>query len=458
MPKKNQKIVGMKIDAFNEAVKQKEISVRQAKLIPPIIKPGNEIALTSIFLSSLKLIKEFRDDIFADLNLRKSGMHYYFTEASFYDNKESRPDGLILSVVSDQIHDAVILEVKNKHTDIDDKQIQKYVDLCKGIGINKILTISNQFVSDPTKSICRDIKIPKSIELYHFSWSYILTLAQLLLFNNDHNIADEDQKLLMKEIVDFFEAKESGIMDFNKMKAGWKEVAKKFTSGSLPQKDDPLTEETIQSWYQEEKDMSLKLSKQLGVLVKTTSRKDQKARWEGDLQSLINKKLLTTKLKVEGAVSPLEIVAHFERKTITMLVQVKAPATKTVRGQIGWLRKQLNKCQNKDQDKFSILKDNLHFQPILKYRNEYPVTKIERIDDVIEDLKGKEITDFEISYIMHLGTKFENPSKFVDIIEEMLINYYSGVVQYLENAPNKSPQMKKEEKIEEIAIETEQTK
>lgn len=455
MSKVNQKIIGMKINAFNKAVQKNEIIVRQAKLIPPKIQPGNEIALTSIFLSALKLIKEFRDDIFSDLSLRKSGLHYYFTEVMVYDNKDSRPDGMILSVVSDEIKDGVIIEVKNKNVELQSSQIQKYIELCKHIGINKILTISNQYVSDPKQSPCQELKIPKGIEIYHFSWSYILTIAQLLLFDNDHNITDEDQKLLMSEVVDFFNAKESGIIDFNRMKPGWKEVAKTFTSGSIPNKSDKNTIEAIQSWQQEEKDMSLKLSQQLGLLVKTINRKDFSNRWESDLKSLINKKMLITKLKIDGAVSPIDMIAHFERKTITMRVHLKAP-DKTIRGQIGWLKSQLNKCENKNPILFSELKENLHFEPILKYRNTYPITKIDKIDDAIHDLHGKEITDFDISYINHLGVKFENPSKIVSIMEDMLFNFYSLIVQHIENAPQKSPQMKQDKMDEPIAIEVEQ--
>ncbi len=453
MAAKNQKIIGMKIEKFNEAIKAKDIIVRPAKLIPPAIKPGNELALTSIFLASLRLIKEFRDDIFADLKFRKSGIHYYFTEVSFYDQNDSRPDGLILSVVSNEIKDAVILEVKNKSVDLEENQIQRYVELCKNIGINKVLTISNQFVPDPSQTPCKNIKLYKGIELYHFSWSYLLTIAQLLLFENDHNIADEDQILLMKEVVDFFEAKESGINGFNRMKPGWKDVVKLFTSGSLPKKGDNSTDEAIMSWQQEEKDMSLKLSKQLGLLVKSTNRQDLKTRWQSDYKSITNKKLLSSKLKIDGAISPIEIIAHFERRTITMRVQLKAPE-KTIRGQIGWLKKQINNCDAKNVDTFTILKDGLHFEPMLKYRNIFPITKINKIDDVIDELKGKEIIEFQISYIQPLGVKFENPKSFVEIIEEMLINFYSGIVQYLENPPQKSPQLKKEE-VQESIIATE---
>ena len=49
-------------NAFNDFVEAGNIELQNARLIP-ILKTGDEQALTSIFLSSLKLIKEFRDKI-----------------------------------------------------------------------------------------------------------------------------------------------------------------------------------------------------------------------------------------------------------------------------------------------------------------------------------------------------------------------------------------------------------
>ena len=247
------------------------------------------------------------------------------------------------------------------------------------------------------------------------------------------------------------------------MKPGWKDVAKSITSGRIPKKNDTSTDDAIISWQQEEKDMALQLSQKLGILVRTTNRQDSKTRWESDFKSLSTKKILLSKLKVENAVSPVEILAHFERRTISMSIQVEAP-DKTIRGQIGWLKKQIESCENKNSELYNKLKEKIHFEPLLKYRNLYPVTKIDKIDDVIDDLKGKEITGFSIIYINHLGVKFENQKKFVEIIEEMLIDYFSGIVQYITNPPKKSPQIPKNkqeevpEEVKDVVIDAHDTK
>ena len=454
MAKKAIRLIGMELTNFNELVSEKQILVRPARLIPSTIKAGDEIALTSIFLSSLKLVKEFREDIFSDLKLRKSGSHLFYTEVEFPEFSNDRPDGLILSIVSGEIKDAVLIEVKNKTNSIDDSQIEKYIELAKHLGITKILTISNQFVQDPSQTPVKS-RIPKGIDLFHYSWSALLTIAHVLLFKNDHNIKDDDQVSLMKEIVTFFEAKESGICGFTSMKPGWKEVVKQFTvtSAPVPKKDDPNITDVIDSWQQEEKDMALILSRQLGVLVKIASKQDSKSRFDNIFNQLKSKKYLSTKLRVERIVSNIEIISHFDRRTIVMTVNMLAP-DKTIRGQISWLIKQMEMCKNKNPDTFQKIEERIHIEPKLKFRNEYQLTRLNDLEQMAGDLKSKEITSFAISYIKHLGAKFEAPKKFVEIIEEMLIDFYSGVIQYLTNPPQKTPQIKQVEGLEVAAIVT----
>ena len=61
MENRLKKILGLKKVEFDELINQeKGIILRQAQLIP-IFKPGDEMALSSVFLSSLRLIREFKE-------------------------------------------------------------------------------------------------------------------------------------------------------------------------------------------------------------------------------------------------------------------------------------------------------------------------------------------------------------------------------------------------------------
>ena len=63
MSKKPTKLIGLPFSDFNRLVSEKnEVHLQTARLIP-FYKPGDEMALTSIFMSALRLIKEFRNFI-----------------------------------------------------------------------------------------------------------------------------------------------------------------------------------------------------------------------------------------------------------------------------------------------------------------------------------------------------------------------------------------------------------
>ena len=144
MIKKINKLVGLKKTDFDDYVNNGKIIFSEARLIP-ILKTGDEMALTSILMSSIRLVKEFRNQIFSELRIKKGGKAFFYTEVRFMDiDEKSRLDGVILIVVSGVIQDAVFIEVKNDTDIIEEEQIIKYYKLAQDLSnVPKILTISN---------------------------------------------------------------------------------------------------------------------------------------------------------------------------------------------------------------------------------------------------------------------------------------------------------------------------
>ncbi len=164
MNKKLSKIIGLNLQKFDEIVaKGDEFHIQKARLLP-FYKAGDEMALTSIFLSGVRLIREFRNEIFRTINLGRSNHLRIYTEVEFLLFDKKRMDGLILVVRSNKIVDAVLLEVKNNRNDLDENQISEYLKIAKEYGISKFLTISNQFVAFTTQSPT-NIKPPKHVTL-----------------------------------------------------------------------------------------------------------------------------------------------------------------------------------------------------------------------------------------------------------------------------------------------------
>lgn len=443
MNKKPTKFVDLLYSDFIELInKGQEIHLQPARLIP-FYKAGDEMALTSIFLSALRLIKEFKNEILKAINLSRNGSIHVFTEIEFIHFDKKRVDGLIIIVRGNKIVDAALIEVKNKNIELNEKQISEYLIIAAEYGIPSLLTISNQFVSFPTQSPL-SLKIPKRIKLYHLSWSFILTVANILLADKDSNIEDPDQIGIMKEVVDYFESKNSGVFGFTQMKPGWVDIVEKANSRTSLKLDDKSVEETVSSWLQEERDMALILSRELGLLVQSGQGKfkdNLNARIDYEKHQLITKLSLQSILQINGAASNLVVRPNFDLRNIEMSINLQSPQDRKERAQITWLRNQLKRCEKNNPELFEKLKGDLRIDINIKYSSEPIRLKLEEIEFAFERINGKEIKSFNILLINYLGRKFASRSGFVIIIEKMLIEYYQGIVQYLKKWEKPVPQI-----------------
>jgi len=440
-PKAKLKLIGLAKSTFDEYCNEGRIQLRKPRLIP-IYKPGDENSLTSVLLSSLRLVKEFRQKFFEQIKFRNDGKAFFYTEVFFPELKEidekSRIDGLIIYVKKGIIKDVVFIEVKHKNESIKkyEDQIIKYYKVAQKLGnVPKILTISNDFVSKPTDS---PIYIPHkapSISLFHLSWTYIQTLSQLLLFENEENIEDIDQIEIMKEVISYFSYKDSGISGFNKMSDDWKSIVEKIKSGSSLSE---YIEGTVTSWEQEEIDMSLMLSTELGVLVKVKN-KTRKQR----IKKLEQKYCLSSTLSVKHAVSDIFIIADLEKKTISMSVKVTPEKDDKIVGRVSWIRRQIESFENKYQNSKSLF-DKLYLDLDILYAKQNEKFKYRSIDtlyDYANNNKQKDISEFGVEYIK--SANFNSTKGFVKDIESMLVEFYEVIVQDLKTFTPEAPKIEK---------------
>jgi len=444
MIKKLNKLIGLKKVEFDEYVNDGQIHLSQARLIPAF-KVGDELTLTSIFLSTLRLVKEFRHTIFSETKLPKGGKAYYYTEASFKDiDSNSRIDGLLIIVIGGVIKDAAFFEMKNKNNQLEEEQIKKYIELAKKLRVPKIITVSNQFVSHSSHSPL-DIRTPKSISLHHFSWTYINTIGQLLLFKNDNNIEDEDQVELMREVLSYFENKASGVTGYHQMKKGWVDVVESINSNKKLLMSDKCVEDAVISWHEEENDLSLILSREIGLLVTNNyPRAKLKGRLKDDVKKLVTKHILKSSLVVKRAVSNIDIVSSFNTRTISMSVNLTPPMDKGTKARIGWVIRQIENCRKKQTELFDSSSKELWLEANVKFSPNDIIIKYNDIDGLYDLALNKEIIGFKIIYTNDLGKKFASTRKFVEIIEKMLLDYYKCYVQNLKNWTRPVPKITEE--------------
>ena len=85
-PKAKLKLIGLAKSTFDEYCNEGRIQLRKPRLIP-IYKPGDENSLTSVLLSSLRLVKEFRQKFFEQIKFRNDGKAFFYTEVFFPELK-----------------------------------------------------------------------------------------------------------------------------------------------------------------------------------------------------------------------------------------------------------------------------------------------------------------------------------------------------------------------------------
>ena len=452
MHKKPTKLLGLSLNKFQDMLdKGNEMHLQRASLIP-FHKPGDETSLTSIFLSSLKLIKEFRENIFKATGLSKSGKIFVFTEVEFVFYDKKRVDGLILVLRGNKIVDSAILEMKNKNNEINEKQITDYIQIAKDYKISKLITVSNQFVSNPSQSPI-NVKLPKNLTMYHLSWSYVLTVAHLLLFKNEENIIDEDQVEIMSEVVRYFEHGKSGVVGFTQMKQGWTDIVNKINVGTNIRLNDESLDDTIGSWVEEERDMSLILSRRLGSIVHSVKKQfknNLNRRIEYEKRFLIKNNHLGSVLNIEGVVSSIVVRPHFDRRNIEMGVQLDAPLDRGTKAQLTWVKNQFKHLKKKNPESYTNIERELKVEIWLKFFKNPILIDVNALDEIFYSIKDKEIKSFNILQIKYLGKKFESRKGFVQFIENMLLEYYQVIVQHLKKWQKPAPKIveKTQEKVQ----------
>jgi len=429
----------LKIEEFYAFMENWQIQAQRAHLIPTL-KTGDEMALTSIFLSTLRLVKEYRNSIFKDIKLTKSWQIYYFTELCIPEISKSRIDWLIIVVKTWKIVDACLFEMKNKKNTIDLKQVKDYIELGTKLGIKKLVTVSNEFVSKPEDSPIK-IRTSKHFSLLHFSWAYLITKWQLLLFKNDNNIKDADQIEIMRESLEYLENPISWVSWYTQMKKGWKELAEYIRAQKPIKLSEKCIEDSVISWYQEEKDISLLMSRKLWVLVKSSSKNDETLK--KDIKRLHTEHFIVWGLSVKNSVSDIKMIAEFERRTFSLSIKIIPPLDKGTAARISWITRQLENSKKKSPFVFEKIYWNIWIEANVKFAKKNIRVKIDELSSLKEQCHWKEIQSFHILVIKELGSKFASTKKFIEISEQTVLEFYEGIVQNMTNWTKPTPKLVK---------------
>lgn len=417
-----------------------------ARLFPVLATTSKEGRTTSIVLSCLAKVDEFGKSLLGAIGQKigvRSQLETY-TEVVFkgqQTNTNDRPDGLITIKTGSREWRALV-EAKVGSNGLDADQIERYRALAKDKEIDCVITISNQFATLPTNHPMIEVRKSRSkIPVFHWSWMFILTSADLLL--NNEKIGDQDQAFLLNELRRFLTHESAGVKGFDRMPAEWSSLNKLVSAGgNIPARSDEASA-VLDAWHQETKDLSLILTRQTETLVSEKlvrkHLRDPALRHKDELSGLREKNQLIASLEIPDAAAPIEIVADLSRRTIDVGMTMRAPEDRvSSKARMNWVLRQIK--SEKTDDLF--VRCNW---PGSSEATQASYAELKAGSEIWEEGKsGLQVLSFHIFYAKRLGARFTQQANFITDLEMPVPAFYREIGQGLAAWRKSAPKIKQD--------------
>ncbi|RLA07340.1 MAG: hypothetical protein DRQ51_06510 [Gammaproteobacteria bacterium] len=399
---------------------EEELSNKKARLFSNG-KGDDEVATTSTFLASLSAIKEYREELFCEIGVdkikSKNPQLHVFTEMT--DKKTgNRPDGLVVITSGKKepvIVWAAFVEAKVDDNKLDEKQISKYAEYGKKIGITNILTISNELVTNQNES---PVKIKqRSVDLFHWSWIYLKVMAKRLI--GAGKVADEDHIYLLKELRRYFDSHKK-VSSYSSMGGDWKKTVDEIHDFA-PNKNikKPFLDIVIDSYQQEEKDIALQLTDNTGFHIELVTKKDEN-REKSLTDMLQDNRTIISKFMVN---KNKDLIFFIEVNFISRIVECytikKIPDSvgKSV-AQTSTLLNMLSAAGLGDD-----IKIRAFYKGNISNGENIPLSVLNTEQDrrelysILDNDRGDTVKNYKINMMDKIAGNFSSPTKFVERLE-----------------------------------------
>jgi len=432
-----------------------------ARLIPIGAETNKERRATSTLLATLMAVPEYAQHMLSIAGCKANSRSKIkcYTEVVFKDKnnkpvemKDSdRPDGLI-TVKNGKTTWSALIEAKIGNAELDCSQIERYLDLAKAHKIDAVITISNQYANIPTHHpVNVNGQKTRTVSLYHWSWKSLLTEAVLHTDDNeDHkDVSDSSQHFILSEFKRFLQHDSTGINTITQMNKSWAVIC---SEGGLEKKTND-TINAMASWHNLCREITLEMSEQIGLnVIQTLPRKynNEKngytSKLKDDVAALYTDGCVTCAFSIKDAASTLCLLSNIKEKYITTSMTIRAPKdSKTARGAIGWLIKQLSGIELPD----------VHVTACYAGRNSNRTCSLQELQEngyeAINDNNKNIPHSFEIYTKKNIRlSEIKGVRKFVEITKKSVFDYYQYVGQNLKNPQNKPPKMNRDNQEEEI--------
>lgn len=405
-----------------------------ARLIPVAADSNKEARATSILMATLSAVPAYSSAMLATLGQRtgiRAKLDCYTEVVLKNDSGEPRcrPDGLIVFDGGRGRAWSCLVEAKIGSADLQSEQVERYLSLAKNNSIDSVLTVSNQFAALPSHS---PVKVSRSlirgVDLYHWSWTFVLTQALLLL--NENKFEHPGQRFVLAEMARYFGHASTGVSSFDRMNPEWKDLVTKVQAGATLNRADPVVENTIAAWHQEIRDLCLLMTRKLYRPVRLKLSRihadDQIQRLKDDSEKLVKEHRLEGVFEIPDAASPLVVVADLLRRSVYVSMILSAPGDKQrASSRISWVIRQLSRANP----------DGLYVKA--NWPGRAPSTQLQltslRDNPSLLELDNKSLvpSSFEIILVRDLAGKFGGTRTFIEQLEDVVPLFYEQVGQYI---------------------------
>ncbi len=412
----------------------------RARLFPVVADTSRENRLTSVFLALLPHVPAFAKDLFHTVGLRvgQRAKIACWSEVvpAHSDHSGKRPDGLIV-VKSGKTTWTALVEAKIKTNPIEEDQVVSYLEIARDCNFDAVITISNQFVA---RTDLHPVKVSKTLlrktSLYHWSWTYIRTQCEIV---QRDCVDDPEQEFILSEFLRLLEHKDTGVQRFTLMNRNWQELVQTVSNHGTLNKNDPNVEECVGCWFQEERDISLQLTRHVGAKVETVIgnrlKDNPTVRLNEGIKQLIEDKALSAKFRIPNCAADLEVCAHLMSRTLSYSMKLKAPIDrKSTKARVNWLLRMLRS----DDGRIIV---RAHW-PGRVGPTDAAVDKLCIDPNIIQaETSAAAPHSFEVLVINNLGRDFTSRKKFIEQLEQGIRLFYELVGQRLKawQAPPPKP-------------------
>jgi hypothetical protein len=408
-----------------------------ARLFPVLSETSKEGRAASVLLASLSVIDQLADTLVRRLGrpIGKRAKIKCFTEVVLRTDPKFRPDGLVI-IDSGRDTWSALVECKIGKAKIDIEQLEHYLRAARDNKINCVITISNQLVADPRHppgSV--DGRLTRSIPWFHYSWLAIRSAAEMAYTQGV--VGDSEKKFILAELIRFLSHPSAGIEGFTQMPEPWPHLIQEVAAGRAPKRNDPVVIEVADAWLQEEKELSLILSRL--VSRRCIARSEKRLRkegynpWETIIGEITGRQTLMTDIAVPDAAADICIRADLRSRSTRISMTLRAPQDrKRPEARLNWLLGQLKATDaNVDVGAHWPGRAKSTYGPLSGLR--------EDPKRIIDQNIGLTPYAFEVVQTCHTPASFIGRRRFIQDLEAAIERFYSNIGRHLSAWSPKAP-------------------